>query len=161
MRKFAVIVTTLLVTFFLFTGPADTEVDRSAVAEQFFRGIYGCDPTVVDRLAGDDIVISYPIFQTLFQKPGIRGREAVRDFATGFCGRWADAQVTVHESVAEGDKVVLIWGFQARNTNSGDEHTWGGISVFHFDEAGKVVAEMGLESTPGPVERLALVGADE
>jgi hypothetical protein len=61
----------------------DVASERVALAERFFRGVYACDPSVVDDLAGDDIVVSYPIFEKLFNTSAIRGREAVKDFATG------------------------------------------------------------------------------
>ena len=137
------------------------EEERKLLAERFFRGVYGCEPSVVDELASDDIVVSYPIFERLFNTPAIRGQEAVKEFATGFCNRWTDAQITIHEAIAEGDRVVLLWNFRGRNIGSSrpdveptnQEHSWGGITLFRFDEAGKIVAEIGEESTPGPVER--------
>jgi ketosteroid isomerase-like protein len=136
--------------------------ERKAIAERFFRGVYACDPTVVDDLAGDDIVVSYPIFEKLFDTSAIRGRKAVKDFATGFCERWEDARITIHEAVVEGDRVVLVWSFQARNVGSAqpnvaptnEEHSWGGITLYRFDEGGKIVAEIGEESAPGPLERV-------
>ena len=139
------------------------ETERTARAERFFRGVYGCTPSVVDELAGDDIVVSYPIFERLFNKSAIRGREAVRDFANGFCKRWADARITIHETVAQEDKVILIWGFRARDVGSAQrgkpptnrEHSWGGMTLYRFDGAGKIVAEIGEESEPEPIERLA------
>ena len=140
-------------------------VTHKTKAEQFFRGIYGCDPSVVDALASADIVSSYPIFEQLYNVTAFRGSEAVKDFATGFCSRWTDAHFIFHEAVAEGDKVVLVWSFRARFSGSGSnqqggppinqEQSWGGITLFRFNEEGKIVAEVGLESTPGPMERLA------
>ena len=158
MRKRWYLVLVLIALPFVFTTSAETEVDRAALAEQFFRGVYGCDASVVDELASDEIVISYPIFETLFKKPGIQGREAVEVFVNNFCKKWNEPKVTIHETIAEDEKVVLVWGFQARNSATGKEHSWGGISLFRFDGAGKIAAEMGLESTPGPVERFSLVG---
>ena len=145
------------------------ENERKELAEQFFRGIYGCNPSVVDDLAGEDIVISYPIFQKLFDAPALRGRNAVMDFATGFCSRWTDAEITIHETVAEGDKVVLLWSFQARSVVSADnnlppanqEQHWGGITLFRFDKANKIVAEIGEESDPGPFERVGAETSEE
>lgn len=158
MQKYCCLVLVLVAMSFVITTPAESEADLAAIAEQFFRGVYGCDASVVDELASEEIVISYPIFETLFNKPGIRGRDAVHVFADNFCKKWSEAQVTIHETVREGDKVVLVWGFQARDTATGKEHAWGGISLFRFDREAKVAAEMGLESTPGPIERFALVG---
>ncbi len=162
MRRFSWIAPALLLLSACSNTTANTEAEYKARAERFFQGVYGCDPSVVDDLAGDDIVVSYPIFEKLFNAPAIRGREAVNNFATGFCSRWADAQITFHEAVAEGDRVVLVWSFRARDIGSAqqdvpptnEEHSWGGITLFRFDGAGKIVAEIGEESEPGPVERL-------
>jgi hypothetical protein len=60
--------------------------------------------------------------------------------------------------------VVLLWSFRARNVDSGpqggpptnEEHVWGGITLIRFDGSGKIVAEIGEESAPGPLERLAV-----
>ena len=37
---------------------------------------------------------------------------------------------------------------------AGREYSWGGITLFHFNESGKIIAEIGEESSPGPFERL-------
>lgn len=136
---------------------ADRDAAPAATAERYFRGVYGCDSSVVDDLASDDIVVSYPLFRTLFGKPALRGREAVKAFALRFCGKWADPHIEFHEAVSEGDRVVLLWSFRARDTGSApaeQEHRWGGMTLFRFDQAGRVVAEIGEESEPGPMRRL-------
>jgi hypothetical protein len=143
--------------------------ERKAIAERFFRGVYACDPSVVDDLASDSIVVSYPIFEKLFNTSAIRGRQVVKEFATGFCERWEDARITIHEAVEEEDRVVLVWSFRARNvgsaqsdvTPSNQEHSWGGITLYRFDVEGKIVAEIGLESAPGPMERVGDAAEDE
>jgi len=141
--------------------PEDADAKRKKLAVEFLRGIYTGDPSVVDRIAAPDIVVSYPIFAEIFKAPAIRGREAVRDFAIGFSERWVDASVTVHHVVADGDEVVLVWEFQARSTNSGKsgdaeatKNAWGGVTLYRFDEADQIALELGEESTPGPVARL-------
>jgi hypothetical protein len=53
------------------------EEERKTQAERFSRGIYGGDPSVVDDLAAKDLVASYPIFESLFGTPAIRGRAAL------------------------------------------------------------------------------------
>jgi len=131
--------------------------DEKAAAERFVRGVYGCRPTVVAELAADSVVLSWPIFEELFNTPAIRGRANVEEFARGFCSRWEDAEITFHEALADGRRVVLVWSMRARNATSGDTSSWGGISLYRFDSAGKVVAEIGEESTPGPIGRLAPV----
>ena len=124
-------------------------------AREYFRGVYGGKPEVVDVLAAKDIVSTYPIFENLFKTPALQGRTAVKDFAIGFSQRWDNAQITFHEAIAEGSQVVLLWSFRARRVETNEEHSWGGITYFRFDGSGKIVAEIGEESTPGPVERWA------
>jgi len=156
------IVTTLIHLLAIAEGASAGDAsERAAAAERFFRGVYACGPDAVAELAADDVVISYPIFQELFDKPAIEGRQAVIDFAAGFCKRWADAQITIHEAVTQGDRVVLVWSFQGRSVAQADGkpadnqvRSWGGITLFRFNGEGKIVAEIGEESAPGPVERL-------
>jgi len=161
MNKYFLILLVLLVNACSNTS-ADMEAERKAQAERFFRGVYGGDPSVVDDLAGDEIAATYPIFEKLFNTPVIKGREAVKKFATGFATRWTDAQITIHEAIAEDDRVVLLWSFRARNISTVQEdgqptiqeRSWGGITLIRFNESGKIVAEIGEESEPGPFKRL-------
>jgi hypothetical protein len=139
----------------------DLDEERKALAESFFRGVYGCDASVVDDLASPAVVVSYPVFETIYGAGSIKGITEVRAFAERFCGRWADPQITMHEALAEDDRVVLLWGFEARSTVPPDDgvpgearQSWGGISMFRFDELGKIVLEVGEESDPGPFARL-------
>jgi len=143
----------------------DEGARRKAMAEHFFRGIYGGDPSVVDELATDDIEISYPIFQSIFGKPSLRGRQEVRDFASGFGQRWADPQISIEETIGAADRVVIRWSYQAREVGSrpggppptNQVHRWTGMTIYRFDSTGKIFAEFGEESQPTPVER---VGSD-
>ena len=140
----------------------DATQERKAAAEKYFRGIYACDSTVVDELCSDDIAISYPAFQQMFNTPALRGRDAVRHFASRFCSRWTDATVTFHDVIADSNAVVLVWSFQGRFVDSsgpndpsnGTMRHWGGITLIRFNEAGKIEAEIGEESEPGPFERM-------
>lgn len=135
---------------------------RKARVERYIRGVYGGDPSVVDELAGDEIVSSYPIFTELFGAPTVRGREAMKQFVNRFGSRWTQARLSVHEAIEEGDRVVLVWSFRARRRGAGGqgqpptdkEHRWGGITLFRFNSEGKIVAEIGEESSPGPFARL-------
>jgi hypothetical protein len=145
------------------TEAAPAEQSRESVAERYFRGVYGCQPSVVDELASPDIVVSYPIFATLFGQPALRGRDAVKAFAERFCRKWADPEVVFHEAVSDERRVVLVWSFSARDTEaaSGEAASaWGGISLLRFDAEGKITAEIGEESTPGPMGRLGQTDAE-
>ena len=137
--------------------------DQVDLAQQWLRGVYGSDPSVVDKLAAKDVISSYPVFQKLFGKPLKSGRDAVKDFASGFCQRWKETEVTFHETIVQDDQVVLIWSFKGRNVGSPREdveptneiHSWGGITLIRFNDEGKIVAEIGEESEPGPIGRLS------
>ncbi len=136
---------------------------RQGQAERFMRGVYGCDLPAVDALAADSVVLSYPIIEELYHTPALRGRQAVRSFAKDFCSRWKDARITVDQSLADGDNVVLVWRFRGRFTGAaspggpapGQELAWGGITLYRFDGSGKIAAEIGEESSPGPMARIA------
>jgi len=130
-------------------------------AEQFLRGVYGGDPSVVDNLAAEEMVISYPVFKKIYGTYSICGREAVKKFAIQFAKRFTEGQVTLHELIAERNCVIIVWSFCARDTasagqNSGsnDFQSWGGITLYRFDDSGKIVLEVGEESEPGPFGRL-------
>jgi hypothetical protein len=137
---------------------AASEPRRAAVAEQYFRGVYGCDPKVVEELAAADIVVTYPAFKELFGKAALVGHQEVVAFADHFCRKWTDRELLVHESISDSKEVVLVWSFSARDSQApGDEprSAWGGISLIKFARDGRIAAEIGEESTPGPIGRLA------
>lgn len=144
-------------------GGGDPSTERAARAGRFFRGVYGCDPAVVDELAAHSVVLSYPVFAELYGTPSLRGRAAVREFAEGFCGRWKEARITVHDSLVDGEAVVLVWSFSARYVGPespdgpppGEVQQWGGITLYRFDRSGRVAAEIGEESAPGPMARVS------
>ena len=161
MKKSKLFMSIVPLLFGSYVEVAVAAANHEELAIEFLNGVYGGDPTVVDRLASPDIVVSYPIFEELFAAPSIRGRDAVRDFAAGFGERWIDAEVTVYSVVSSDDMVVLLWGFRARRANGeGDnagvlpESAWGGISLYRFDDNDRVVLEIGEESNPGPAARV-------
>lgn len=139
-------------------APGSGEQQRSDAAEQFFRGVYGGNPSAVAEFAAEDIRVSYPIFQEVLGRPVIRGRAAVQAFAKRFAQRWSEPQIQIHEVIADSNRVVLVWSFQARASSSenapGPVRSWGGISLFEFNERGEIVTELGEESEPGPRGRL-------
>lgn len=138
----------------------DTNNIRRQLAEEWYHRFYEGDPSVVDDLADEDVVLSYSSFLRLFDKPGFRGRKAVKDLSRGFNERWAETNVTFHEAVAEGDLVVLLWSFTGRYVRSvnkdipadNEMHSWGGIAFVRFNDENKIVEDFGLESEPGPFE---------
>ncbi len=162
-RSITLILIVLLAGPVAAVAPEDSEPSLRESAERFFRGVYGCNARVINELASEDVVVSYPVFQTVFGKPALRGRVAVRAFAERFCKKWADAEFQFHDAVADRHRVVLVWSFSARPTDheaTFQRSSWGGISLFRFDSHGKITHEMGEESEPGPIGRLEQAGAD-
>lgn len=138
------------------SGPVP-QADLPATAEAFFDAVYGCAPERITELASPDVSMSYPIFSTLYGTPVIRGREAVAEFSGNFCRRWSDGVLSINETIVEENRAVLVWSFSATDRMASDSsvarQSWGGISVFRFDDDGRVVEEFGEESTPGPAAR--------
>jgi len=140
----------------------NADQENKAIAEQLFQSVYSGDPSRIDSLVSIDMISSYPVFEELFGTSVIRGREAYKNLAIRFGEQWTDAHVAFDEEIAEDDKVVLVWSFSAKRITSapdsssvaGQGYSWGGITLFRFNESGKITAEIGEESSPGPMNRL-------
>lgn len=138
--------------------------DQKTAAKRYFQGVYSGNTSVVDELASEGIAMSYPIFQTLFNKQVLIGKDAVKTFTERFGVKWKHPRITIHETIEGHNTVVLVWSFQAIDTfhdsasaNDIDaEHRWGGISVIKFNSNGRIVSEFGEESEPGPIARISL-----
>lgn len=138
--------------------------EHKRIAEQLFRSVYGGNYTEIDSLISDSIEASYPIFEQIFGSVTIRGREAYKNFSIGFNKRWTDGQITIHETIAEDESVVLVWSYKANRIltepdSSGvetEEYSWNGFTLYHFNKAGKIISETGEESSPVPIENLKL-----
>ena len=164
MYKYLLITTLLLLSVSCNINRSSKAEKYKALAERFCREEYGINPSVVDELAAEDIVVSYPAYKRFFGTSNIRGREAVKNLSAGFCNRWKETQITFHESIAEGNSVVLVWTFKGRNAGSplpdvkptNKIETWGGITIYRFNKDGRIKTEYGLESDPGPIERMQI-----
>ena len=133
--------------------------DLPATAEAFLDAVYGCAQEHIGELANPDVSISYPVFSSIYGTSVLRGVQAVTELSGSFCRRWTDGVLSVDETIVQGDRAVLVWSFSATNRQAEDpaaaRESWGGISVFRFDDDGRVLEEFGEESTPGPTARRA------
>jgi hypothetical protein len=162
MTRYALITLILCLAGASVSAQGNAETNQKVQAERYFRAIYACNPAVIDELAANDIVISYPIFEKIVGAAVIRGRQAAKDFSAHFCTVWSEPRITIDEVYEQGNTVILVWSFralrtgaaQSGETSSGEEHRWGGITLIRFDASGKIVAEIGEESEPGPIGRL-------
>lgn len=153
---------TLCLIFSACETSKDSIQEHKRIAEQLFRSVYGGNYTEIDSLIGDDIEASYPIFEQIFGSKTIRGREAYKNFTIGFNKRWTDAQITIHETIAEDKSIVLVWSFKAIRIQTEQDssrverqkYSWNGFTLYHFNESGKIISETGEESSPEPIENL-------
>ena len=139
-------------------------------AESFFRGVFECDARAIRANGARDVSVSYPSFENLLGRPTVRGLEEVQDLSSRFCQRWMNPSITIHESVSNAGRVVLVWSLQAGDRSDGRESamgdiihpvgSWGGISYFRINRSGRVMSEIGEESTPGPMARILRGGGD-
>ncbi len=140
----------------------DTSIEMVRRAESLFRSVYeGGNMAVIENLASAEIVSSYPIFEQIFGEKAIHGKEAYKQFAIRFNAKWKNCRVTIDETICQGNKVVLVWSFSAQSVDESEQNNatdhqqnWGGITLFRFDESGKIIEEIGEESNPGPYGRL-------
>lgn len=148
-----------IVVLVLFAGCSDQGSANEETAQRFFRAVYGCSGESLDSLASPDVRMSYPIFEERLGTSVLEGREAVKEFSSGFCQRWSDPEVAIDKVVSGPGVVALVWSYSAVSAvDAGPAPTrsaWGGISVFELDAQGRVAAEYGEESTPGPTARMA------
>ena len=130
------------------------DYDLTNLAKRFFVGVYEGNFSIVEELAAEDIISTYPIFAEIFNTAVLQGVEAYRNYALNFSQTWKNAEVTIHDEIADENRVVLLWSFRATRVLANHSSRWGGITLLRFDNFGKVVAEIGEESEPGPQERL-------
>lgn len=125
-----------------------------ARAQQFFTGIYvRGDPAIIDEVASDNIAISYPVFKQIYGKFTLRGKDDVKRLCANFTRKFEDRKVSFPETIADEDTVVLVWSFEGRWVNAGDDGPsgpvqWAGISVLSVNKDGKIDKEYGLETDP-------------
>jgi predicted ester cyclase len=144
--------------------------DNKAVVGRWFTDFWGpeFDPSVIDEIAAPDIRFEYSLHAPL------RGRDAVREFATKFRGSFPDlAFGATAELIADGDYVVGQWigggthtggpmtdlplgGLQESNTGKAMRFT--GTTVLKV-ENGMITEEIGLDDGVSVLQQLGLIAA--
>jgi predicted ester cyclase len=146
-----------------------SEEGNKAVVGRWFTEFWGPDfnPAVIDELAAPDIRFEYSLHAPL------RGRDAVRDFATKFRAAFPDlAFGGTADLIAEGDYVVGQW--TGGGTHTGDPMTdlpLGGLpeaktgKTMRFTgttvlkvENGMITEEVGLDDGVSVLRQLGLIG---
>ena len=142
--------------------------DNKVVVGRWFTEFWGPDynPAVIDEIAAPDIRFEYSLHSPL------RGRDAVRDFATKFRTAFPDlAFAGTADLIAEGDYVVGQWiggGTHAGapmtdlpfgglvESNTGKTMRFTGTTVLKV-ENGLIAEEIGLDDGVSVLEQLGLI----
>jgi predicted ester cyclase len=143
-----------------------TEANKAIVARWFDR-FWGkdFDPSVIDELAAPDIRFEYSLHAP------VRGRDAVRDFATKFRAAFPDLNFWgTADLIAEGDYVVGQWEGGGTQTGAafgdmpvgslpaatGKTMRFTGITVLKV-ENGLITEEIGLDDGLTALRQLGLI----
>jgi predicted ester cyclase len=114
---------------------------------------------MVDELTSPDFKAYYPIF------PAPLDREGFKSFITDVHAGFPDLQLTITDTIAEADKVVICWA--AKGTHKGQINllnlpltgraiSYTGIEIFRLSE-GKVVEGHAEENTLGLLQQLGVI----
>ncbi len=141
--------------------------DNKAVVGRWFTEFWGKDfnPAVIDELAAPDIRFEYSLHAPL------RGREAIREFATEFRAAFPDLGFEgTANLIAEGDYVVGQWiGGGTQTGDAFDDMPMGGLpartgKTMRFTgitilkvEDGLITEEIGLDDGVTVLEQLGLI----
>ena len=134
--------------------------DNKALARRFIQVWIPGNLGLVDELAAPDITVSYPALG----EP-LRGEEAFKHLLTHFHAAVPDAEVSVEEQVAEGDKVAIRWRISGTHRGellgiapTGKSLAWTGITIYRL-AGGKVAEERGEEDALGLMRQLGVIPA--
>jgi predicted ester cyclase len=143
--------------------------ENKAIVGRWFTEFWGSDPdlAVIDELAAPDIRFEYSLHAPL------RGREAVREFATKFRAAFPDLGFEgTSDLIAEGDYVVGQWiGGGTQSGDAFDDMPMGGLPAgtgkrLRFTgitilkvEDGLITEEIGLDDGVTVLEQLGLIDA--
>jgi predicted ester cyclase len=143
--------------------------DNKAVVGRWFAEFWGnpWNPAVVDELAAPDIRFEYSLHSPL------RGRNAVKEFATNFRAAFPDLNFWgTAELIADGDYVVGQWEGGGTHTGiafddlpigslpagSGKSMRFTGTTVLRLVD-GLIVEERGLDDGLAVLQQLGLISA--
>jgi steroid delta-isomerase-like uncharacterized protein len=135
-------------------------LENKEIARQFFEETWiKGNLAIVDELTSPDFKAHYPIFPTPLDRDGFKA--FLVDVHAGF----PDLQLTITDTIAEADKVVICW--IAKGTHKGQINllnlpptgravAYTGVEIFRLCE-GKVVEGRAEEDTLGLLQQLGVL----
>lgn len=136
--------------------------ENTAIAQRFAQ-IWGQGSLdLIDDYASPDIAVSYPLLRET-----VHGPDAFKDVIRGIRSAMPDVECEVHETIAQGDKVVGRWTMRGTQTGelngippTGKQVTLSGITIYRIAD-GKVVEEFGEENALGLLQQLGAIPSPE
>ena len=134
--------------------------DNKALARRFIQAWVPGNLGLVDELAAPDITVTFPVLS----EP-LRGAEAFKHLLAQFHAAFPDAEMSVQEQIAEGDKVATRWRFSGTHRGevlgippTGKSVVVTGISIHRF-AGGRVTEDRGEDDALGLMRQLGVIPA--
>jgi steroid delta-isomerase-like uncharacterized protein len=117
---------------------------------------------IVDELAAPDLVVFYPSL-----RQPLHGPDAFKQFLDAFYAAFPDAQCTIQELIAEGDRVATRWTLRGTHQGellgipaTGSAVAWTGMTIIHIRD-GKIMEERGESDALGLFQQLGIISTLE
>ena len=134
--------------------------DNKAIARRFAQVWGKGNLNTVDELAAPNLSVSYPLLPET-----VHGPEAFKQILMMVHSGLPDADASIEDEIAEGDKVVVRWRMRGTHTGelmgiapTGKPVTWTGITIYRLAD-GKIVEEKGEEDSLGLMQQLGAIPA--
>ena len=134
--------------------------ENKGLARRFIQVWVPGNLGLVDELAAPDIAVAFPVLG----EP-LRGAEAFKHLLAQFHAQFPDAEMSVEEQIAEGDKVATRWRFRGTHRgevlgipSTGQAVVVTGISI-HRLAGGRVTEDRGEDDALGLMRQLGVIPA--
>ncbi len=138
-------------------APAAAEANKAVVRRYFQEFLNQNNLTLAGELLSADLVVQAP------NHPELRGREARRESIASLREAFPDLQFTVHELIAENDKVVARWSIAGTHrgewlgsTPTGKKVSFGGASTYRIAD-GMITEELIQWDALGFMQQLGVI----
>jgi steroid delta-isomerase-like uncharacterized protein len=131
---------------------------NTEIATQFAQVWGRGSLSTIDELASPDLVVIYPVLPA-----PVHGPEGFKEVIRGVHAGLPDAELDIHETVAQGDRVALRWTLHGTHEGTfagvpptGQQVRLDGITIYRLAD-GKVVEERGQEDALGMLQRMGAI----
>ncbi|UCB44697.1 MAG: ester cyclase [Spirochaetota bacterium] len=137
---------------------ADLEKNKELL-RRFFKAINDKNLDLFDELCGEDYIWHGESGPTELNE--VRGRDNFKKAVAEFTDAMPDLDITLHDLIAEGDKVVVRFEENGTHTGApfagipaaGNKVNWTGIGIYRFAN-GRIVEEWFSEDSLGILKQI-------